>query len=177
MRNAERTSLLISILVWTSGICALGADNASGNSAIPSRYSSYEKLTIKQLNVMPEEYDNDRIYVEGIFTNFSTTFPNYFERSGFKSSKYFALMLAGSSLPVLLEKNDDTNQLIASLKRGAKVRVIGRLKDFKYEPKHRPYPHYYIECKVLQVLANETKKRPNQPNLGTRRPGKGFFRK
>ena len=125
---------------------------------IPDKYKSYTAVVPKALKAMPEELKNKRVCVEGEFGGFTTTFPEYFERNGFKNSRYVVFSIRGSAMPVVARKNDTVNMLMLSLKSGATIRVFGKVKKFSREPRAAFLPHYYLDYTEMQVLAKNSKR-------------------
>ena len=71
-------------------------------------------------------------------------------------------------LPVLA-KQRDWQELLAALKNGSRVKVYGKLQEFRDEPKVKVLPRYYVELEYLQVVEPEPQRhghkprRPHQP--------------
>jgi hypothetical protein len=128
------------------------AADATDDSAIPSKYRNYKELTPRELKTMPEEYEGDRVYVEGAFAGFTASLPVYVERNGFRTGRYVMLTVAGSSMPIIAKKDDDTNEMLLALKKGATIRVFGRVREFHQEAMAGIAPRFYVDCAYLQVL-------------------------
>ena len=113
----------------------------------------YDQVTFKQLKVVPEDYKNKKVTYTDVFHGFSTTFPPYVEKSGFKVTKYFYLKVGGLAIPVMAKKSDEMNTLMVNLDRGATVRLYGKIKKFRSKPVHTTYPRYYLALEELDVVA------------------------
>ncbi len=116
------------------------------------KHEQYKEVTFRMLKAAKDDYKNKKIYYEGPYLGFQDTFPVYFEKSGFRASKYYCLAVVATSIPVMVKKKAEWKELVSQLKNGAKVRVYGRLKKFKRRPKATWLPNYYLELHYLQVL-------------------------
>jgi len=137
--------------------CAEDASESgiSGSPAAPLKYRSYRQVSPRELKAMPEEFEGDRIYVEGEFDGFTVALPTYVERSGFRTGRYAALTIAGSTMPILVEKDDEMNALLLDLKKGVTLRVFGRVREFSHDPnKDRSAPRFYLDCVHVQVVSD-----------------------
>ena len=112
----------------------------------------YTEVTVEQLKVAPEKYEHEYIVYEGPFLNTHSTFLPYMEKSGFRSTKYVWLVIGPSQVPVLARKTDTIVEQAAQLKRGQMVRVYGRIREFKADPKQTIHPHFYVSVDKLEPL-------------------------
>lgn len=118
----------------------------------PERYDEIQVATVK---ATPEEYKNKKIFYTSKYIKYLTTFPPYIEASGFKSGKYYLLMIVPADFPVLVRKDDEMNELIPTLPRGKSVKVYGKVKKFKASPQYTMFPRYYLELDHIEIV--ETK--------------------
>lgn len=119
------------------------------------KHDAYEEVTAKALKAAKDDYKNKKIYYEGVFLGFADELPDYFEKSGFKSSKYYVFALEDISLPILLKKNDDSQLLFGELANGATLRVYGELKKFRFQAKAGRMPEYYFEPVYVKIIKAE----------------------
>lgn len=103
-------------------------------------------VAFAQINVAPEKFKNKKVVYTEEYRTFLTAFPNYMENSGYKPDKWFLLEIGDTRLPVMLHKKTDTAAMIAELKPGSKVRVEGRVKEFKVEARNGLMPNYFVEA-------------------------------
>ena len=116
------------------------------------KHERYKEVTFKMLKAAKDDYKNKKIYYQGLYLGVRDTFPVYFEKSGFRASKYYCLAVVAASVPVMVKKKTEWKELFSQLNNGAKVRVYGRLKKFRRKPKATWMPNYYLELDYLQVL-------------------------
>ena len=119
------------------------------------KHDAYEEVAFKALKAGKDDYKNKKIYYEGVFLGFADELPDYFEKSGFKSSKYYVFALEDISLPILLKKNDDSQLLFGELANGATLRVYGELKKFRFQAKAGRMPEYYFEPVYVKIIKAE----------------------
>ncbi|RMD78591.1 MAG: hypothetical protein D6820_09720 [Lentisphaerae bacterium] len=135
-----------------------------GDYAKPAHNASrYKLVKYSMLKAQKKEYKNDRVQYEAVYLGFNDNFPEYVERSGFRSSRYYYLLAGDLSIPIIVKRSDDIASLLANLKKGSRVRVYGKLRKFKVSPKHPMFPEYYVELEHITVLALPGRNQ-NQPN-------------
>lgn len=115
-------------------------------------HDKYKELTFQALKAAKESYEHKKVRYESIYTGFADTFPPYVEKSGYKSNKYFFLNCGGIQVPVLARKKKDLTELIGKLKKGVKVRIYGRVKEFRSKPGMTTLPRFFIELAHITVL-------------------------
>ncbi len=111
----------------------------------------FTKITINQVSITPEDYQNKKVTYKGTFRKFSTTFLAYMEKSGFRPNKHFMLLIGDKKVPVIAKKNSSLTSFMASLKRGDILIVYGRIKKFSTKPRKTIRPHYYLELSHLNL--------------------------
>ena len=142
-------------IVLVAGIC-LTSLNAFA-------LTPYMEVDINVLKVAPEEYSSKKIVFTSTYTRYSTTFLPYMEESGIETGKYFWLDIGGLRLPVIAKKDGGMNSLVAGLKRGKTVKVYGRVKKFKKDPRQTLHSVYYVRVDKIEPV-NDV---PVQPDTGT----------
>lgn len=133
-----------------AAVAALVAVSASGQDKTASE-DKYTEVDFKQLLVAPESYRSKFVSYSAQYRNFSTTFPPYMEQSGVNASKYFLLEIGDLRLPAILKKSDSTNALVAATKPWSIVRVKGKVKEFRVDPRITMLPRYYVEVHSFSV--------------------------
>ena len=118
---------------------------------------SYTVVEIPKLKAIPEEYKNKKVCYESVYVGYETTFPPYVEKSGFKAGKDFCLLVRPMNLPVMAGKTKEINELVPTLKRGAKVKIYGKIKKFMNEPEATTLPHYYLDLEKIEVVVEDVK--------------------
>ena len=98
------------------------------------------------LKVAPEKYKNKHVVYVETYGSFLPSFPPYVEASGFKSDKWFSLLIGDPHVPVLFKKTDTNSVFVSTLKAGSSVKVAGRVRAFHVEPKVPFLPTYYVEA-------------------------------
>lgn len=124
------------------------------------------------IRVAPENYKNKTVTYTETYQGFLTTIPNYMQASGYKEGKWFILQIGEPQLPVLLKKTDTSSGLLAMLKAGSKVRVSGRVREFRKEARSRfgMMPDYCVEAAsvVLETGPDPMSGLMQQPMPGQR---------
>ncbi len=112
----------------------------------------YEEVEFSLVKAAPESFSsNRRIVYEAPYFRYMTTFLPYMEKSGFKPSRHYLLEIGHRTIPAMLKKSKETNELIASLRRGTVVKVYGRVKKFRSKPLQTLFPHYYVDVERIGV--------------------------
>ena len=137
----------------------------------------YKEITFNELKAAPENYKYKYITYTAVFKRFATTFLPYMENSGIKSTKYFWLEIGGAQVPVIGKKTDELNKFVAGLKAGKMVKVYGKVKKFKKEPKQTLYPRYYVDLDNVELVAQTYKTPPSGTNRPPVRPRRPPFRR
>ena len=163
---------LLACAILTAATLAPAADElpavVKAHMAPYAKRERHEEVTLKQLKAAKDDYDRRRVCYDAVYLGFRDTFPEYVEDSGFKSSRDYMLHIGVLDLPVLA-KQRDWQELIAALKNGSRVKVYGKLQEFRDEPKVKVLPRYYVELEYLQVVEPEPQRhghkprRPHQP--------------
>ncbi|HPN84559.1 MAG TPA: hypothetical protein PK821_04395 [Victivallales bacterium] len=133
------------------GVCILSMLCASLFS-VDFDPGKYEKVDIEKVKATPEEYKNKKVSLDTVYFKYETTFLPYMDKSGFKAGKNYYLQVKPGNFPVMVDKNDETNSLIPSLKAGSKVRIYGKVKKFSYKPEATIWPHYFLEMDKLEII-------------------------
>jgi len=129
------------------------------------------EISYNELKIAPENYKSKKIAYSAAFRNVSTTFLPYMEKSGFRPDKYLWIVAGDLSVPAMVKKTDDVTKLVAGLKRGVHIRITGKIKEFKVEPKQTLHARYYVKVENLAVSDDAVIVR-ERPPLPPRRRGK-----
>ena len=133
----------------------LGHLALAGTPPTEEQLKAYEVTDFGLLRAAPEEYRNKKVAYEGRYLGFTVTFLKYMEESGFKASRYIGFSVNGVQIPIMAKKNDDLNELFgAVLKKGAKVKVYGKIRQFRRSPKATMLPRHYLSYVYLEILDN-----------------------
>lgn len=124
--------------------------------------SSYKSYTLNQLKLSKKELKNKKVQYEGMYLQFNDNFPQYIEDSGYSSKRYYYFIVDSMDIPVIARRSKDVTNLLGKLKRGAKLRIYGRLKEFKSKNRHGMLPDYFIDLASVTVLSNEETKDGNK---------------
>lgn len=136
---------------------APAAGGAAKNAADPrlaQKLAAYQVVEFRQLKAGIETYAHKKVAYEGVFLDFSATFPQYVQDSGFRPNKVFWLAIQDLFVPVMAKKDSDLNTLIGGLKQLSKVKVYGTVAKFRKEPELAILPRYYVELDHLTVLTD-----------------------
>lgn len=110
-------------------------------------------IVFAQVIVAPEKYKNKAVVYVEEYRSFLTAFPSYIEASGFKTEKWFLLEIGDPRLPVMYRKKTDTITIIANFKPGSRVRVEGRIKEYRLNSRAGVMPNYYVEADAITLVA------------------------
>ena len=113
---------------------------------------SYKEVAYTTLKASKNELKNRMIQYEGTYKGFTDNFPSYVEDSGYSNEKYHLLMVNGVDIPVLVRRKKDIIELVGKLEKGVKVKVYGRVKEFRKEPKRGLAPQYCVDLSNIQIL-------------------------
>lgn len=149
---------LILLVVLASGAVL----HAAG---IPTNEVSYSVL-----KVAPEKYRSKLIAFSEVYHRFQTTLPMFAENSGFKPARWLLLEIGDPSLPVLIKKRNDITELIAGLKAGTAVKVVGRVREFKFDPRWPMAPKHYLEAENLYLQKAQPPVNPPEKAGGAQPP-------
>ncbi|MEI8352854.1 MAG: hypothetical protein WCG36_11165, partial [bacterium] len=127
------------------------------------------EVSYAKLKVAPEKYRSKLVSFVEVYRNVQNSFPYYLEEAGFKSERWILLEIGDQRMPVLARKKEDTIGTVADLKMGAKVRMTGRVREFKFDTRSdsgagRGAPRYYVEMDSITEEAEAgAKGNPIQP--------------
>lgn len=108
-------------------------------------------VSFAMLKVAPERFRSKLITYTEVYNNFLTTLPDYMEASGFKPARWLLLDIGDPRLPVMIKKKEEIAELVAGLKAGTKVRVSGRVREFKFDSRFAMAPKFYIDADSISV--------------------------
>ena len=141
-----RIAMRFSTLLLGFALCAPAlAEEPATNAVAQSDFT--------QLILAPEKYKFKQVCYSTKYRNLVASFPPYMEASGFKGDKYFLLEIGDIRLPVIAKKSDLMISTISDLKIGSTVKVIGKIKEFKVDPRRGIAPHFYVELKTITVVS------------------------
>jgi hypothetical protein len=130
------------LVLWASCLSMVSAQEAT----------NFEKVAFGDITVTPEKYRSKNVEYSATLRRLVMNFPPYMEAAGLKSSKYILAEIGDPQLPVLVRRTDEMTALMGDLKPGSVVRVWGRVKTFKDNPRRPAWPHYYVEAKNIAVV-------------------------
>ena len=129
----------------------------------------YKLVEKEMLKAQPEKYKNKKIYFESKYSGYTTTFPNYMDRSGIKAGKYFYLRTNPSNLPVLAQKKK-FSELVIGLKKGSTVKIYGKVRKFAVRPKRSRFPLYFLDVADVVVTKEPVKGEENDKDDSKKLP-------
>ncbi len=125
---------------------------ASGHEPSPSVTQPQDsQVELRQIILHPEKYKNKTVGYTAPFHGFTRNAPPFLERSGFNEKKEVIMMVGGPQIPVVA-KLKDVEEALTQLKRGTKVKVIGKLKEARVDPKRPATSGYYLELESYKIL-------------------------
>ncbi|MCJ8328522.1 MAG: hypothetical protein HRT89_03115 [Lentisphaeria bacterium] len=119
-----------------------------------SRDKSYKKLTPEAAAASMPDYKRKKIQVEGIYTGLIQAFPPILTKRGKKIDKYYAykLNVGGTKLIILHKRDKKFKVLYENLKKGAKIRVYGKVEHIKVKMEM-----YYVETDSVVLIKEKAK--------------------
>lgn len=117
----------------------------------------YQEVDAKELKAFPDNYKNKDVCYKTVYRGFKTNFPDYIERSGFKSGKYYDVTVFPSDVIVLGKIKGFLDTKIMDMKNGARVKVYGKIKKFNNPPIYKGFPKYYLELDEIEPLKKDDK--------------------
>ena len=123
--------------------------------------TEYEEVDYDVFRVAPESYKSKRLTYTVAFRRLSSTLAPYMEQSGYRSDRYLWLLTGDQLIPVLIKKNDDVVELVASFKPGDRIRVSGKVRRFSRKPKQTVLSQYYVLADEVKVEVPALKKPPD----------------
>ena len=115
----------------------------------------YEEVERTQVEVSPKDYRGKKVAYTGTFLNFSSTIPTYMQWNNIKPNRYIIVSVGSNKLPVVFKNTDENTKRVAELKKGRKVKVSGRVKEFSVKPTRAMLPYYYVEADTIEPQAEE----------------------
>lgn len=113
---------------------------------------STNEIDFRLLRAAPESYKGKAVAYAAAYQSYVIAFLPYMEKSGFSGERHFLLNIGDPSIPVIARKSPALNQIIVDLKPGARVRVSGKVKQFRAEPALSVLPRYYVELSSIEVV-------------------------
>ncbi|MEM6820595.1 MAG: hypothetical protein AAF558_01460 [Verrucomicrobiota bacterium] len=109
------------------------------------------EVELKKILLDLDEYKNDKVNYQGRYGGFTKNPPPFLEKSGFDEDDEVIVLVGGTQLPVIAEE-ESVKMTLGTLKRGSLVKVSGKIKEAKRDPKHPATSGYYLEMKSFEVL-------------------------
>ena len=150
------------LALWLSCLSMLSAQEVT----------NFEQVAFGEILATPEKYRSKNVEYPGAFRRLVMNFSPYMTAVGLKSSKYILAEIGDPQLPVFVKRSEEMTSLMGGLKAGTVVKVWGRVKEFKADPRRPAWPRYYVEAKNIAVVTearpaqNQRDQRPDQPDRG-----------
>jgi hypothetical protein len=128
--------------------------------------------TLKAILLDADEYKNDHVTYEAVYGGFTTNAPLFLDKNGFKEGKDVVIN-AGSPQFLIIAERDSVEKTLLNLKRGSIIKVSGKVKEMKNDPKRGIGTGFYLELKSLEVVkaAERDMDRKDQLKKGPKKPG------
>ncbi len=115
------------------------------------RLEKYAEVKPDALEKDAEYYTKEKIVLSATLDGLVPSFPVYFEKNGFKPEKYFQLRIDPRNVPVFIKKESGLDVIVGKLQHRHKVKLYGKLKEFRRLPKKGRIPaKYYIEADFIE---------------------------
>lgn len=111
--------------------------------------------TLKAILLDPKEYKNDHVTYTAPYGGFTANAPLFLDKNGFKEGKQVVISAGSRQLPVIADRND-VDTILLDLKRGSIVKVSGKVKEMKKDPKRGIGTGFYLELDSLEVVKEAT---------------------
>ncbi len=135
------TSSLVTIIVFAVGV----------SQVTPLHAKDVGDTTLKAILLDAESYKNDRVSYEAVYAGFTTNAPLFLDKNGFKEGKDVVIN-AGSPQFLIIAERDDVEAKLLNLKRGSTIKVSGKVKEMRNDPKRGIGTGYYLEMDSLEVI-------------------------
>lgn len=124
------------------------------------------------LKMTPENFKSKPISYIAEYREVLTALPFYMDGSTFKGTRWVVAYIGDPNLPVLIKKKTEVIAMLAELKAGSKVRVCGRVREFKRDSRWvgRGVPSHYVEAESISEESDPAAPKPPLP------PGGGVVR-
>jgi len=117
----------------------------------PLQAKEYGKTTLKSILLDASEYKNDRVVYEAVYNGFTTNAPYFLDKNGFKEGKDVVISAGGPQFLIIAER-DDIDDVLLKLKRGSVIKVSGKVRKMKREPKYGINTGHYLELEGLELV-------------------------
>ncbi|MEM6884278.1 MAG: hypothetical protein AAF571_04545 [Verrucomicrobiota bacterium] len=111
----------------------------------------YGDTTLKSILMDASEFKNDRVSYTAPYGGFTTNAPLFIDRNGFKEGKHVVINAGGTQFLIIAEK-DDVESTLLDLKRGSIIKVSGKVREMKNDPKRGINTGHYLELEGLEVV-------------------------
>lgn len=129
------------VVLWLLGCWAVSAHALTNTNVV----------SFALLKVAPEKFKNKPVTYAETYHGFLPAFPPYIEASGFKNDKWFLLDIGDPFLPVLFKKTNTNSVFVSELKAGSGVKVAGRVRTFRVEPRVGFMPSFFVEADAVTL--------------------------
>ena len=119
--------------------------------SIPLQAKDYNDTTLKSILLDASEYKNDRVSYQAVYGGFTTNAPNFLDRNGFKEGKDVVIS-AGSPQFLIIAERDQVDGLLLELKRGSIIKVSGKVREMRKDPKYGINTGHYLELESLEFV-------------------------
>lgn len=111
----------------------------------------YGDTTLKSILMDASEYKNDRVSYTAPYGGFTTNAPLFLDKNGFREGKHIVIS-AGSPQFLIIGEKDDVEATLLELKRGSIIKVSGKVREMKKDPKRGIGTGHYLELESLEVV-------------------------
>lgn len=143
---------LVASIVFAWNGLAENTGQEKKDAALEKKLAEYHTVTFQQLKAAPEDFKEKKVAYAGRFMGFTTRFFPYMEKSGFKSSRYYLLIVTGGDVPVMTKKTSEFKAIMAEIKPGTLVKVYGRIKKYRSKPVNTRHPRYYLRTDYIRII-------------------------
>jgi len=117
----------------------------------PLQAKDYGDTTLKSILLDAGEYKNDRVSYTAPYGGFTTNAPLFLDKNGFKEGKDVVIN-AGSAQFLIIAEREDVEAQLVELKRGSTIKVSGKVREMKKDPKRGIGTGHYLELEALEVV-------------------------
>lgn len=148
----KRLLLVFALTALTGSLCAA----ASATNDVPYAV----------LKMTPEKFKTKPISYIAEYREVLTGLPFYMDGSTFKGTRWVVVYIGDPNLPVLIKKKPEVITMLTGLKAGSKLRVCGRVREFKLDPRFVGVPSHYVEAESILMEAEPAAPKPPLPPGG-----------
>lgn len=143
---------------------------------VPSIGFSYSEIDYDTLKVDPKKFKNDRVTYTATYKGFLSKIPRFADRSGFNQKKHVMFGVGSHHVPVMAKNDDEMKAFLAKVKEGSIVKVSGKIREFRIDPKRAVVSGFYLDLEGIELVkSREERVEDLKDRGGNERPRK--FRK